>query len=168
MAQSSWFLKRPGIQTDFPRTRPPVSKRVKKMLCVCCISSLQVCRLSCSLVCALFAIITVVFLVTPDQNHIFFPQSKSLCFSHRRFREIKPTAPFKSAKHAARRKRNWSDSSDCSFCQRRCFTVSIQEDNEWSRHTGPCITGGLSVHCQWNKSDWVWSIPGRRCDNVEF
>ena len=28
---------------------------------------------------------------------------------------IKPTAPFKLAKHEARRKQNWSDSSDNSF-----------------------------------------------------
>jgi hypothetical protein len=43
------------------------------------------------------------------------------------FTIIKPTAPFKLAKHEARRKRNWSDSSDNSLDQNRYFTVSVQE-----------------------------------------
>ena len=33
------------------------------------------------------------------------------------FTIIKPTAPFKLAKHEARRKRNWSDSSGNSFAK---------------------------------------------------
>ena len=66
---------------------------------------------------------------------------------------IKPTTPFRLAKHEALRKRNCSDSSgnspvktDVSWCEykNQSNKIIIQE---------PC-----NVHCQRNEDNWVWSI----------